>query len=311
MWSDVSFQATCMKPNPLRKIKMKAAFFLLYLLQKLPFGILQKLADCIGYLAYYLAKKRRRIGLINLRLCFPEKNEAERIALLKKHFQHMAKLALEYGLYWYAGAEKLKSLVEYRDKYHLDNALAQGKVIILYPHFTAFELAVYTLNQDLPLISLYAHQKNPAIDARIRQGRHRYNNVFLIDRNEGLRTIIKKIKSTPQAPLLYLPDQDFGAKDSVFVEFFGIPTATITGLSRIAALTGARIVPAIPVRQNDGRVILQFYPAWDNFPGNDPITDARRMNAFIEARILEAPEQYFWLHKRFKTRPEGQTSFYA
>lgn len=288
---------------------MKAAFLLLYLLQKLPFSLLHKLADLTGLLAYHLAASRRRIGQTNLQLCFPEQSQSQRDTLLKRHFQHMAKLALEYGLYWHAPAAKLKSLVQYRDKHHLDQALTQGKVIILYPHFTAFELAVYALNQDLPLISLYSHQKNPEIDRRILQGRHRYNNVFLIDRNEGLRSIIKKIKSS-DAPLLYLPDQDFGAKDSVFVDFFNIPTATITGLSRIAALTHAQIVPAIPIRQADGHVILQFYPAWDNFPSDKPEADARRMNAFIEARILEAPEQYFWLHRRFKTRPAGQASLY-
>ena len=124
-----------------------------------------------------------------------------------------------------------------------------------------------------------------------------------------MRAIIKQLKKS-DAPFLYLPDQDFGRKDSVFVRFFGIQTATIAGLSRIAALTGAKVIPAIPTRQADGTVELRFYPAWENFPTNSPEADAQRMNDFIEARVREQPEQYYWLHKRFKTRPEGEAEFY-
>ena len=290
---------------------MKVAFFFLYLIQLLPFAAIQKLADAIGSLAYYAVAPRRRIGKINLRLCFPELSEKQRKTLLKRHFRHMAKLILEYGLYWYGSAERLKSLVRYQDKHHLDNELAAGnKVILLYPHFTAFELAVYALNQDVPLTSMYSHQKNPVLDQQILRGRHRYNNVFLIGRTEGLRAIIKHLRTDP-APFLYLPDQDFGRKDSIFADFFGIPTATIAGLPRIAALTQAKVVPAIPTRQPDGRVTLRFYPAWDNFPSEDVQADVQRMNDFIEERVREQPEQYFWLHKRFKTRPEGSPDFYA
>lgn len=222
----------------------------------------------------------------------------------------MALLLLEYGKYWYAPASELKQHVRYHDKHILDQALANGEqIILLYPHFTAFEAAVYALNQDVPLISVYAHQKNKALDQQILQGRHRYHNVFLIGRTAGLRAIIKKMKQTG-APLLYLPDQDFGEKESIFVDFFGIPTATIVGLGRIAKMTNAKVIPLIPTRQSDGTVDLRFYPAWENFPSDNVITDAQRMNDFIEARINEQPEQYFWLHKRFKTRPNGEPSFY-
>ena len=289
---------------------MKAAFLFLYLIRLLPFCVLHKIADAIGILAYYAVKPRRKVGEINLKKCFPELNDSQRTALLKRHFQHMAKLMLEYGLYWYAPADKLRSLVRYQDKHYLDEALAAGeKVIILYPHFTAFEMAVYTLNQDVPLTSMYSHQKNKALDEQILKGRHRYNNVFLIGRTEGLRAIIKHLRKS-DAPFLYLPDQDFGRNDSIFVNFFGIQTATITGLSRIAGMTKAKIIPAIPTREADNTVTLRFYPAWDNFPTEDVEADTQRMNDFIEERVREHPEQYFWLHKRFKTRPEGENSFY-
>lgn len=289
---------------------MKFAFFILYLIQLLPFSVLHKIADVTGWLAYYLVVPRRRVGEINLLKCFPEWSESKRRQLLKQHFRHMAKLLFEYGLYWYAPADRLRGFVTYQDKHHLDNALAAGeKIILLYPHFTAFEMALYTLNQDIPLISMYSHQKNKAMDEQILKGRHRYNNVFLIGRTEGLRAIIKQLRKS-DAPFVYLPDQDFGRNDSIFVDFFGIPTATIAGLSRIATMTGAKVIPAIPTRQKDNTVVLRFYPAWENFPGNDTTIDTQRMNDFIEARIRENPEQYFWLHKRFKTRPEGEAGFY-
>ncbi|MDO4433303.1 MAG: lipid A biosynthesis lauroyl acyltransferase [Alysiella sp.] len=289
---------------------MKLAFFILKLLSHLPHPILRGIAKILGWLSYHLVTSRTQVGLINLAACFPEKNLAERKCILREHYYQMALSVLEYSRYWYADAQTLKQQVQYRDKHFLDETLAQGKnVIMLYPHFTAFEAAVYALNQDVPLISVYSHQKNKALDEQILKGRHRYNNVFLVGRTEGLRGIIKHIKNS-NAPFLYLPDQDFGAKDSVFVPFFGIPTATITGLSRIAKLTQAAVIPTIPTRLPNGTVELRFYPAWDNFPSNDVIADTTRMNAFIEARVREQPEQYFWLHKRFKTRPQGMPPFY-
>lgn len=289
---------------------MKLAFILLYCIQLLPLRAIHILARAVGWLAFYAVRPRRKVGLTNLRLCFPHLSERQRRALLKRHFVHMAMLVLEYGLYWYASAPRLKNMVHYQDKHYLDDALARGdKVILLYPHFTAFEAALYALNQDQALISMYSHQKNQAMDAQILKGRHRYNNVFLIGRTEGLRAIIKKLKAS-SAPFVYLPDQDFGRKESVFVDFFGIPTATIAGLSRIAALTGAKVIPAIPTRRADGHVDLRFYAPWADFPGSDILADTQRMNNFIEARVREQPAQYFWLHKRFKTRPEGEASFY-
>ena len=290
---------------------MRIAFAFLYLIHLLPIRLIHALAKPVGWLCYYLVKPRRKVGQINLAHCYPELSEAERNHILKQHFYHMACLILEYGVCWYSKAERLQKLVRYVDKHHLDIVLERGdKVIILYPHFTAFEMALFKINQDVPLTSMYAHQKNEVLDKQILKGRHRYNNVFLVARQEGLRGLIRMMRKRPDAPFLYLPDQDFGRKDSVFVNFFGIPTATITGLSRIAQMTDAKIIPAIPTRLDDGTFELRFYPEWENFPSADPIADTQRMNDFIEARVREQPAQYFWLHKRFKTRPEGEKNWY-
>ncbi len=289
---------------------MKLVFLLLYLIQLLPLRLIHLLAKAVGRLAYYLAAPRRRVGQINLARCLPELSDAERTRILKDHFVHMAMLILEYGVYWYSPATRLQQLVHYQDKHLLDEALARGeKIILLYPHFTGFELGMYRFNQEVPMVSIYSHQKNAAMDAQILKGRQRFNNIFLIPRNEGLRAMIRSLRQQG-APFVYLPDQDFGRQDSIFVDFFGIPTATITGLSRIAALTGAKVLPVIPTRLADGTLSLRFYPIWADFPTQNIQADTQRMNDFIEARVREQPEQYFWLHKRFKTRPEGEATWY-
>jgi KDO2-lipid IV(A) lauroyltransferase len=131
----------------------------------------------------------------------------------------------------------------------------------------------------------------------------------LFSRQQGIRPLVKAMRRG--LPFYYLPDMDFGSRDSIFVPFFDVPAATITGLSRIAHLAGAVVVPAV-TRQlaGDAGYELRFYPAWENFPSENVEADTRRMNAFIEERVREMPEQYYWLHKRFKTRPPGEAKFY-
>ena len=247
--------------------------------------------------------------MTNLRLCFPQMTEAERIKLVKANFGFMIRLALEYGVAWWSSAERIRKLVTIKNLHIVEELRAKGEdVILFYPHFVGFEMCVFALNQVLPLVSVYSQQKNDTLDAQIYAGRQRYDNCYIVPRNEGLRSIIKAMRKE-HTPFLYLPDQDFGARDSVFVKFFEKDAATITGLSRISKLAKARVVPLI-ARRVGNRFELEFYPAWENYPTEDVVADTRRMNAFLEERIREIPSQYFWLHKRFKTRPEGEERIY-
>lgn len=283
---------------------MRLIFLSLYIISFLNIKYIHFFAKIIGIIAYYTIRSRRKVGLINLTACFPEKSEQDRIKILKNVFYHAACLVLEYGICWYSSPKKIYSLVEYENKQYLDELMQKNeKIIFLYPHFYSFEICLYKLNQDVPLISIYTKQKNKILDKRILKGRFRYNNLFLINRTDGLLSIIKKIKKS-SAPFLYLPDQDFGAKNSIFVPFFNIQTATTDGLSRIAKITNAKVIPLIPIRLNNGKFKLQFYPHWNNFPSK-PKEDTIRMNNFIENIVKKYPEQYFWLHKRFKTRPNN------
>jgi Kdo2-lipid IVA lauroyltransferase/acyltransferase len=288
---------------------MRVAFALLWLIRFLPMPAIGALSWLFGSVAYALAAERRRVGMTNLRLCFPDMPNAERRRLLRRHFRHMLRLVLEYGVVWWSPAERLDRLVNIKNLHYVTDLRERGEdVILFYPHFVGFEMCVYALNQYIPLVSVYSQQKNDLLNDQIYQGRQRYNNAFIVSRQEGLRPIIKAMRKD-HAPFLYLPDQDYGPRDSIFVTFFGNEAATITGLSRISKLARAKVVPAI-ARRVGNRCELEFYPPWEDFPSDDVTADTQRMNTFLEARIREQPDQYFWLHKRFKTRPEGQAKIY-
>ena len=288
---------------------MKLALAFLWLLRLLPLPLIHALAWLLGQVVYLLAKERRRVGLVNLRLCFPEMSPQARRRLIRRHCVEMMKLMLEYGIVWWSSPERLRRLVEIRGLEHLTQLRAAGEdVILFYPHFVAFEICALRLNLEVPLVSVYSHQKNKTLDAQFYQGRNRFNNAYIVSRQESLRSIIKSMRKD-HTPFLYLPDQDFGPRDSVFVKFFATDAATITGLSRIASLAKARVVPAI-ARREGSKFVLDIHPPLQNFPSDDLTADTRAMNAFLEQRILENPEQYFWLHKRFKTRPPGQPKLY-
>jgi len=158
--------------------------------------------------------------------------------------------------------------------------------------------------------SMYAPARNPVSDKLMLHGRSRFFSPVLIAKNDGIKPVLKTLRDG--LPIYYLPDQDLGRLNAVFVPFFGIPAATVSALPRLARLTGAQIVPVITRQLPGGKGYrVRFYPPWDNFPGGDLETDVARMNAFVEERILEMPPQYLWLHRRFKTRPEGEASLYG
>ena len=155
--------------------------------------------------------------------------------------------------------------------------------------------------------TVYSNQKNPVFNKLLYDGRKRFNDIFLLSRQEGMRKIVKSMKEGH--PFYYLPDMDFGPKDSIFVPFFGISAATIPGVARLVRLTGAKVVPCITRQVSDGYEV-EVMPAWEGFPGESIEADTEFVNRFIESQVLRMPEQYFWLHKRFKTRPPGEQRYY-
>jgi len=282
--------------------------FIFWLIHFLPFRVIVAIGNGLGVLVYPFAAERRRVGMINLKLCFPEMSEEARNRLVRAHFKMFTRGLIERSILWWSSAERISSLIHVEGIEHFE-AIKDKPSILLTPHFVGMDAGGQWIAQHTDTVCMYANQKSVYMTELLLEKRARFRHQHLYSRQEGLRPILKGMRKG--MPFIYPPDQDQGVKDGAFISFFGVPAATMTSLPRIAQLTGAKVVPSITrVLPGSEGYVLTFYPAWENYPSGDDIADARRMNAFIEDRILEMPDQYFWLHKRFKTRPEGEKRFY-
>ena len=278
----------------------------LWLLHWLPLPLLRALGGGLGRLLYLCGRERREVALINLRLCFPEKSELERELIAKAHFVAFAQAVLDRTLGWWASRERLERIIRIHGVDNLTDP--EGRpVIMLSPHFVGLDAGGTVVSMHVIGCSVFSRQKNPVLDKLLYDGRMRFNDVILLSRQDGMRKIVKALKEGH--PFYYLPDMDFGPKESIFVPFFGVQAATIPALSRLVRLTGARVVPIITRQVPDGYEV-EVMPPWEGFPGESVEADTESMNRFIESQVLRMPEQYFWLHKRFKTRPFGEQRFY-
>ena len=285
----------------------RSAVGLLWLLHFLPLGILAPIGAGLGRLAYRFLPARRQVCLVNLARCFPALEERARVALAQRHFAALGRSVVERGILFWSSGARIARLARLVGREHYD---AAGKPVVLFaPHFLALDVGATRLSMESPAVSIYSRQKNAYVNRLLQRYRTRFHPVTLLSRQDGLRGAIREMQRG--LPFYYLPDQDYGPRDSVFVPFFGVPAATITGLARVARLAGASVVPVVTRMLPGGAGYeVRLYPAWEDFPTDDPLADARRMNAFIEDRVREMPEQYNWVHKRFKTRPPGEARFY-
>ncbi len=286
----------------------RLALGLMWLLHFLPLSWLAPLGIGFGRLLFALAGERRRIAITNLRMCFPELTEAGRIDLARRHFEAFGRSFLERGLLWWASPARLRKLVRLEGLANF-KALAGRPVILLVPHFIGLDMGGTRIMLEFDIVSIYANQKNLLFNAALLKGRSRFGGSTLLSRQEGTRKAIKAMRAGK--PFYYLPDMDYGERDTIFVPFFGVPAATITGLSRLARISDAAVLPVITRMLPGGAgYVVEIGPAWTDFPGPSIEADTRRMNAFIEDEIRHMPEQYLWLHKRFKTRPPGERNPY-
>ncbi|SFV10172.1 LpxL/LpxP family acyltransferase [Pseudoduganella namucuonensis] len=297
---------------------MRLMLGFMWLLHWLPLPLLGRFGAAVGSLLFAVMGKRRRITLTNLRLCMPELGEAQRVALARRHFQGYTRSVFERGVLWWAPQSRLKRLIRVTswDGPHPDSngvpveAISARPTILLCPHFVCLDVAGASIAMEMSASSMYVQQKNAAFDKVLRDGRARFQPVKLFTRLDGIKPILRALRD--KLPYFMLPDMDFGEKDAEFVPFFGIQAATLTATARIAAATGAQVMPVICTFLPGYRGWeVKFYAPWENYPGPDMAEATRRMNAFIEERVREAPAEYFWTHKRFKTRPHGEPSFYG
>lgn len=291
----------------LRKLGTWTGVFVLWLVHFLPLAWIGAIGAALGSILYRFG--RGRVTRVNLALCFPQMSERERHELGLRHFRMLGRNAVELSVMVWGSERELLELIQIEGLEHLKAAAEGGRpVIVLAPHFIGLNMGGIRVAHEYPgTSSIYSKQKNPVLDRIFLKARTRFGNPHLVSRQEGLRSVIRVIRSGK--PFYFLPDMDFGIRDAIFSPFFGVPTATITALPRLAKITGAKVIPVI-TRQVGAGYVARFYPAWEDYPTGDIEADVRRMNAFIEDRVREMPEQYFWAHKRFKTRPPGEPSPY-
>ena len=286
---------------------------LLWLVHWLPLGTQAALGRGLGALLLRFGRGRRRIAQRNLELCFPGQSPAEREALLREHFACLGRSFLERGLLWYASPARLKRLIHVEG----DVGLAERSdrpVMWLVPHFMALDVAgvATQLYQGRKVGSIYQAQSNPVFDAAMRRGRLRYGNARVFERHDsGALPLVRAIRKEGVA-FFNLPDMDFGRKETVFAPFFGIPASTLLAPSRMARSLKMTVQPVVAEMLPRGQGWrVRFLEPWTHWPTDDAAADAAAMNAWIEAEIRRLPAQYLWVHRRFKTRPEGQAKLYG
>ncbi len=282
---------------------------LLVLSAWLPMRVLWVLGSSLGSLFSLLPSSLRRYARRNIELCFPELTETERRKLLGRHFRACGVAVLSLGVTFFAPVWRLRQVARLEGQEHFDAARAAGKnIIVMAPHFICLDIGGMRAGYDKSFICMYRQARDPLIEYLFQ--RRTRTGAKLIDRLANLKSLLRLIRDGH--PFYYLPDQDMGERASVFVPFFGIPAATVTALSRIAESTNAAIIPCI------GRILpwgkgfaVRLYPALQNFPTDDAVADAARMNREIEQWVREIPEQYMWSYRRFKTRPNQEPSLYS
>jgi Kdo2-lipid IVA lauroyltransferase/acyltransferase len=273
----------------------------------LPLPVVRAMGWVLGQLLHTVVIPRRRIVMTNLNLCFPTLSLHQRQNLARKVIVCFAQSWLDRSWLWHGTREQLaKRLRVTGDLQALRN---EARLVLFSPHFVGLDAGgvAITMAQLRPLCSIYASQKNAVVDAWILHGRQRFGGLRLFPRRVGVREINGAVESGEA--LYLLPDMDFGIHGAEFVPFMGVQTATVTSLSRFARLSQARVVTLFN-RMTDTGYEVNFSSPWPNFPTRDAIQDTVQMNQYLEALIHSAPEQYYWVHKRFKTRPPGEPSLY-
>ena len=282
----------------------------LWLIVQLPYGALLKLGRWLGLGMYRVATERRRVAARNLELCFPNMPSVERKRLLKENFASTGIAFFEMAMSWWWPKARLAKLAHIEGLEHLQAAQRDGEgAILMALHFTTLEIGAALLGQRHTIDGMYREHRNPLFDYVQRQGRERHNLDSLAVEREDVRGMIKLLRKG--RAIWYAPDQDYGAKQSIFVPLFGIEAATVTATTHFARLGKARVIPFTQRRLEDGsgyRLVL--HPPLEGFPGESEAADALRINQWVEQAVTECPEQYLWAHRRFKSRPVGTPKLY-
>jgi len=279
----------------------------IWLTARLPYKVLLRLGRIMGWLSARIVE-RRPIAERNLALCFPELGTDERARLLEENLRDGGVMLVEFALAWMASARAIDRIpVTIEGLEHLESALAEGHgVLLIGAHFSHLELCARLVSQRIRIAGMYREHADPAFEWAIKRARLRYASAMFT--KDELRQTVRWLKAG--GVIWYAPDQDMRGKDVVFAPFFGVPASTITATHHLARLSGARVIPFFHRRLPQGGYAIRLEAPLEHFPGPDAVIDTARVNASIERMVREAPTQYLWMHKRFKTRPPGEASVY-
>lgn len=280
---------------------------LLVLLGALPLPLLRGLGWVLGALLYALAPSRRHVVQTNLALCFPAWSQAERRRQCFLTFVHFAQSWLDRGWLWHAPASVVQARLQLGGA--LEGLAGDTPTVLFAPHFMGLDAAWTALTQQLPrrFSTIYSPQLNPTVDAWVLAGRQRFGQPEMVARLDGAKPIVAAVRRGE--PLYLLPDMNFDPSESLFVPFYGVSAATVPSLSRFAKLGRAQVVPVV-TRMTPQGYAIDVLPAWGNFPTADLAADTERMNRELQSYIDTMPAQYYWVHKRFKDRPNGEAPPY-
>jgi Kdo2-lipid IVA lauroyltransferase/acyltransferase len=273
----------------------------------LPLPWVRALGRMLGLLLYVVIVPRRHVVATNLRLCFPEWSAARRRRVARATFVHVAQSFLDRAWLWHADPQVVRSRLAITGA--LDELAGSEPTILFAPHFVGLDAGVTALTLQLPrgVVGIYTRQSNKVVDEWVLQGRHRFGRARPMSRSDGVRELIAALRG---GDLMYLlPDMNFGPEESIFVPFYGVPAATVPSLSRFARLGRAKVVPLLAQLTAFGYEI-RVLPAWRDFPSGDVTADTALMNERLQGYIDQMPDQYYWVHKRFKSRPPGEPSVY-
>lgn len=279
-----------------------------WLIAHLPYRLQVFIGQQLGLLMYHLAKSRRKVCQRNIELCFPELSTDQQRRLVKDTFRSNGIGVMEIGLAWCRRPEDFRHMVQTSGLDNLINAHKQGKgVLLVSAHFSTLEFAGSLMSLIYPIDVTYRYHKNPLFDALMKRGRQRlYGDV--IERKE-VRRAMRRLRQGHV--LWYAADQDYGPRHSIFVDFFGIAAASITATTKYAGFNNSPVIFLAHYRNPDlSGYHLHFSEPLQDYPTGDDHADVKRINMLIEAAIRKAPEQYIWLHRRFKTRPPGSPDLY-
>lgn len=285
----------------------KSAIRLMAAVGPLPLPVVRSLGWVFGQVLHGLARERRHIALTNWRLCFPGDDDATRRRAVKAHFVVFAQAWLDRGWLWHAPRDVVARRVRLTGQ--TDALQGTEPVVVFAPHFVGLDAGwlALTLHLTRQSCGLYAPQQDPTVDAWMAAGRQRFGDPQVIAKWQGLKPLAAAVRAGK--PLYLLPDMDHNLNDSVWAPFYGHRVATLTSLPRFAALGRAKVVPVL-ARLTPQGYDVEVLPVWANYPTADLDTDVERMNRELEQMIARQPEQYYWVHKRFKTRPPGEPGVY-